>query len=85
MQPNDKLGCQYSMEVKNKMKTIKIKARLMERKESPYILKLREELKAQKHVQSRLKNGDLYDMKELEKAIFDDDYYMREIQRFRDQ
>lgn len=57
----------------------------MERKESPYILKLREELKAQKHVQSRLKNGDLYDMKELEKAIFDDDYYMREIQRFRDQ
>ncbi|MDK7419263.1 hypothetical protein OWP16_04585 [Bacillus paranthracis] len=63
----------------------KIQVKLMKRKEPPYVTKARELRKAENHVQSRLKNGDLYNMKELEKAIFDDDYLAREIQSFRDQ
>ncbi|TKJ07536.1 hypothetical protein FC702_05250 [Bacillus cereus] len=66
------------------METIKIKARLMKRQEPSFVTKAREQLNVQKQVQSRLKNGDLYDMKELERSIFDEDYYMREIQRFQD-
>ncbi|HDR7770400.1 TPA: hypothetical protein QCY13_001637 [Bacillus paranthracis] len=50
-----------------------------------YVVKLREVIAEEKVVRSRLKKGDLYDMKELEKVIFDEDYYMREIQRFRDE
>lgn len=56
----------------------------MKRKESPYVTKLRELRNAEKHVQGRLKNGDLYDMKELAKTIFDDGYLEREIQSYHD-
>lgn len=62
----------------------KIQVKLMKRKEPLYVTKARELRKAENHVQGRLKNGDLYNMKELEKAIFDDDYYTREIQSFHD-
>lgn len=50
-----------------------------------YVVKLREMIAEEKAVRSRLKKGDLYDMKELERSIFDEDYYMREIQRFQDE
>ncbi|HDR3650353.1 TPA: hypothetical protein QCO08_002619 [Bacillus anthracis] len=49
-----------------------------------HVVKLREMIAEEKAVRSRLKKGDLYDIKELEKVIFDEEYYMREIQRFRD-
>ncbi|MCC2536569.1 hypothetical protein [Bacillus paranthracis] len=50
-----------------------------------HVVKLREMIAEEKAVRSRLKKGDLYDMKELEKVIFDEEYYMREIQRLRDE
>ncbi|HDR7260263.1 TPA: hypothetical protein QCX12_003986 [Bacillus paranthracis] len=67
------------------MEIITIKTKLMKRQETAFVTKAREQRKAQKQVRGRLKKGDLYDMKELEKTIFDEDYYMREIQRFRDE
>lgn len=65
------------------MKTIIIKVPYKERQEPEFITKLREDIKVRKAVESRLKKGDLYDMKELEKVLFDENYYEREIRRFK--
>lgn len=65
------------------MGVIQIKMSLKERKEPAFLIKLREDIEARKAVQSRLKKGDLYDMKELEKSLFDDKYYEREIENFK--
>lgn len=66
------------------MGTIHIKMSLKERKEPAFLIKLREGREARKAVQSRLKKGDLYDMMELEKSLFDEKYYEREIRRYRE-
>ncbi|HFJ9299706.1 hypothetical protein Q0N71_06095 [Bacillus thuringiensis] len=61
--------------------TIKLKKKVW----PEYVVKLREMIAEEKAVRSRLKKGDLYDMKELQRSIFDEDYYMREIQRFQEE
>ncbi|RXY98557.1 hypothetical protein [Fictibacillus sp. S7] len=66
------------------MEVTTIKYKHKKREWPDYIIKARQERKEQKEMEGRLKNGDLYDMKELERRIYTPDYYMKERQSYRD-
>lgn len=51
------------------MGTIHIKMSLKERKEPALVIEARESLKREKERQNYYKNGDLYDMEKIEKAL----------------
>ena len=65
------------------MQTIKIKIKPKQRHETPYIIKARELINKQKEDQSRLKNGDLYDLNALANklGLTDPDYEWKQVQK----